>query len=285
MAGNLIRRMLSEWLMLTALTWLVGSVAVPVMVMSSPAAQPLRDATRQVRRVHIILGCTLLIIASIMALAFPITRYSDGRLVLVLVMRLCLIGLIGASLMRGSRYIGVVFMAGFALLLMQSLLSRGALQQDLLAPLANDWLHLTLSTIWVGGLGLLAFVLVPATLRKPALQPALSAALERFSPVAMFCAIGLGLTGILQATQVVNGFQGLVETSYGRLVLAKVGLFAVLVCFGALHQFVIMPRLRPRLFAGVVPLVRTRFALTIGAELLVSVIVLAISATLKAAIV
>ena len=274
--------MLSEWLMLTALTWLVGSVAVPIIIMSSAAAEPLRDATRRARRRHVVIGALLLIFASFLALVFPRTRFTDGRLELALVMRLCLVVVSAIAMLRDRRYMGVVFVAGFALLLIQSLLSRGAMQGEWLALLLNDWLHLVLSSVWLGGLGLIAFVLMPEVLRQPTLQSGLSATLDRFSPIAMFCALGLGLTGLMQATQFVPDLSTIVSTPYGNLVGIKVILLTALIGFGALHQLVLMPRLRPRLTTGAMPLSNSRFAVTIAAELLIGLSVLVTAAALKA---
>ena len=273
--------MLSEWLMLMALTWLVGSVAVPVLIMSSAAAQPLRDATRHARRCHIVLGSLLLVVASVLAVFLPHNWFVDGRLAPILIMRLFLLCVIGVALARGSRYIGVILVAGCALLLMQSLLSHSAMLRDWVGPVFNDWLHLTLSSVWAGGVGLLAFVLAPATLRQPLLMPALSASLQRFSPVAMFCAVGLGMTGLIQAAQFMPGLGTLWTTPYGNLVLLKLVLFCVLMGFGAIHQFVLLPRLRPRLLQPALPFARARFGLSIAAELVVSLVVLVLAAGLK----
>jgi copper transport protein len=59
----------------------------------------------------------------------------------------------------------------------------------------------------------------------------------------------LALTGIIQSLSLVASFSALVETAYGRLVLAKIALLLALVALGAYNQRRSLPRLR-RLAAG-----------------------------------
>jgi copper transport protein len=87
---------------------------------------------------------------------------------------------------------------------------------------ADDALHLTAVTIWVGGLAVLALILrrVPAALG--------TAVLSRFSTLA-FGAVGLAVvTGTLRAIAELTDPAQLWETAYGRSIVIKVALLCPL---------------------------------------------------------
>jgi uncharacterized membrane protein len=72
---------------------------------------------------------------------------------------------------------------------------------------------------------------------------AVLATLERFSPVALICALALAITGTAQAVVEVESPGDLVESSFGRLVLAKVAVFLVLVVLGWNNRSRLLPAL------------------------------------------
>jgi putative copper export protein len=278
----LARAMWQEWLGLVALTWLVGSVAVPVITMTGRNVAPLREATRPQRRMHIVLATVLLVVSSVVALIYPTRHFADDRLWPIALLRIMVALMIMLSLSRGSHYLPVVFVAGVALLLTNSLVSRHVLSRDWLAPVLTDWAHLSLSSLWVGGVFLLAFVCVPTAVRHVELRAPLSSMLARFSPLAMFCAIGLGLSGVIQGSRYISALSDLTTTPYGQALALKTALFVVLIGFGAYHQFSLMPRMRPRLLPGESPASVVTFSLTIALELSVAVGLLLCVAVLRA---
>lgn len=97
-----------------------------------------------------------------------------------------------------------------------------------------DALHLGAMVVWLGGLT----VLVVAALSRPAPDdPAadtdeLAAGLPIFSRTALICVATLAVTGTIQAWREVGAWAALDSTSYGRLVLVKVVLFAGLIGLG-----------------------------------------------------
>ncbi|TDD29053.1 CopD family protein [Kribbella turkmenica] len=98
--------------------------------------------------------------------------------------------------------------------------------------------HVFAATVWIGGLG--------AVLRYARERPAV----ERFSRLALICAITTGGTGLLTGEIHLGGREdgwGLitqwVTTGYGALVLAKSVAFAFLVTFGWWHRRTTMPEL------------------------------------------
>ncbi len=131
------------------------------------------------------------------------------------------------------------------LLATQSLTSRSAHLPDGIAATLADWFHLTLASTWLGGVAML-LVMVWQVWRSRALTlvSPLSLALDRFSPLAIFCVLGLAFSGIAQAALYLKRFEALLTTDYGRTLSIKIALFVVLIGFGAFHQQIILPRLR-----------------------------------------
>lgn len=110
--------------------------------------------------------------------------------------------------------------------------------------LAADALHLLAAAGWVGGLPSLLLLLAFA--RRTNDAPALAMAADatwRFSQLGFISVGALLATGIINAYFLVGSLPGLVGTDYGRLLLAKVALFALMVSFAAANRFGQLPRL------------------------------------------
>lgn len=108
--------------------------------------------------------------------------------------------------------------------------------------LAADIVHLIAAGLWLGGLLPFATVLL---LAKRGGIPVRSAAeiTKRFSAVAALSVGLLVLSGIFNSWVLIRDISGLTGTLYGRLLLAKVGLFLVMICFAAANKLVLSPRL------------------------------------------
>lgn len=112
----------------------------------------------------------------------------------------------------------------------------------LLVPAAV--LHLAAMTVWLGGLVVLVAVVLPRLRRTPA---AALRVLRRWSPWAFVCVGVLVVTGEVQAFPVVAPLPSLWATDYGRLLLLKLALVAVvLVVAAALQRVVVAGGARPR---------------------------------------
>jgi copper transport protein len=147
----------------------------------------------------------------------------------------------------------------------------------------DDTAHVAAMCAWLGGLA--AFVaLVPRATRAleaPDRARLLSALLRRFSPVALGAVAVLAATGTLQAIPYLTALDQLWTTGYGRELLAKIVLLAVLAGLGALNRQRTLPALarlaqagRP---AGAVGHVLRR---TLRAEVALLVAVLGVTAAL-----
>lgn len=93
-----------------------------------------------------------------------------------------------------------------------------------------DWLHLCAATLWIGGL--LQLVVV----RRDAL------ALRRFSRLATVCVGVLIAAGTFLSVERLPQLHDLWLSGYGHVLLVKLGLVSVALLWGAVHRFVVLPR-------------------------------------------
>ncbi len=114
----------------------------------------------------------------------------------------------------------------------------------LLLPL--DVAHVLAMSAWIGGLLMLLFALPVATRRLEASDRTrlLAAALLRFSPIALACVVVLLITGTVQAFEHIGSWAAVLDTGFGRAVLIKVVLIAVLIAIGAANRRRVVPGLK-----------------------------------------
>jgi copper transport protein len=106
-----------------------------------------------------------------------------------------------------------------------------------LAELA-DWLHLVAASVWVGGVAALAFLVWP-------LAPSLRrTAFVGFARLAVLLVAVLVLAGAYLAILRLPELDDLWETVYGQLLLLKLAVVAVALLWGAVHHFVVRPRIQ-----------------------------------------
>jgi putative copper resistance protein D len=110
--------------------------------------------------------------------------------------------------------------------------------------LLADALHVLAAAAWIGGL--VSLVLLLAAIGKiPALPGAVLAqdAARRFSALGMLSVAILVLSGGVNAWILVGSFRGLLVTEYGRLLILKLVIFAMMLAFAAINRFWLTPRL------------------------------------------
>jgi putative copper resistance protein D len=155
-----------------------------------------------------------------------------------------------------------------------------AVEPDTARAIALDGLHVIVAGAWVGGLVPLALLLrAAATTEGADARPYAVLAARCFSRVALGAMVVLAVTGALLATIHVGSVAGLVGTSYGRLLLAKLALLVLVLLLAALNRSVLLARL-----AGDGPTVgrpaMRRLSGFVGAEGLLSLAILGIVAAL-----
>ncbi len=111
-------------------------------------------------------------------------------------------------------------------------------------PLTADVLHLLAAGVWLGGLPPLAMFLAVARRGAEAdWTPVVAAAIRRFSFLGMISVAALLASGIVNSWYDVGSIGPLFGTTYGRLVLAKIALFAAMVGVAAVNRLHLTPRL------------------------------------------
>lgn len=95
-----------------------------------------------------------------------------------------------------------------------------------------DLLHAAAAAVWIGGLFALALV-VP---REGAPPDVIERAARRFSTLAVAAVAAVAVTGGLRAIAELSSVSQLWTTSYGRAILAKTAIFAVLIGLGAVSR-------------------------------------------------
>jgi putative copper export protein len=107
-----------------------------------------------------------------------------------------------------------------------------------------DWLHLAAASLWVGGLVALVLCVWPVA---PALRRSSFLGFSRLATVLIALLLLAGTyLGILRLPAVSD----LWETAYGRTLLVKLALVALALAWGAVHHFLVRPRLER---GGLVP--------------------------------
>jgi putative copper resistance protein D len=111
-------------------------------------------------------------------------------------------------------------------------------------PLAADALHLLAAGAWLGGLPPLAMLLAAAWRGKELRWATVTAiAVRRFSLLGVISVSTLLASGIVNSWYEVGTLKNLFATSYGQLVLIKIGLFAAMIGLASINRFYLTPRL------------------------------------------
>ena len=123
--------------------------------------------------------------------------------------------------------LGAVGVCSVALVATWPVVGHSAVGELPLLALAVNLVHSLGMVLWLGGL---VFVLV--CLSPTGREPQLSQVLPRFSRLALACAAVLLVTGGFMAWREVGAASGLTTTEFGRVLLGKLALVAVLLLLG-----------------------------------------------------
>lgn len=139
-----------------------------------------------------------------------------------------------------------------ALLTTVALTGHAQTRTDLLGWVhrAADAMHLVAAAVWLGALP--PFLVL---LARPAREDALRTGclLVRFHTVGTLAVVALLLSGLVNSAFLVGEVGALLTTPYGRLLLVKLALFAVMVGLAADNRLRLVPRLNAALAAGAAP--------------------------------
>ncbi|MDK8182373.1 copper resistance protein CopC [Paenibacillus sp. UMB4589-SE434] len=105
-------------------------------------------------------------------------------------------------------------------------------------------LHIVVTAVWCGGLtGLLLVSIKPADTQRSAFLQRWNRMLLRFAQLALPMMIAAGISGVALALNKIASWQGLLNSTYGTMVIAKVMLFALVLVLAAYHRYALMPKL------------------------------------------
>ncbi|MGN3958268.1 copper resistance protein CopC [Streptomyces sp. WAC8370] len=156
----------------------------------------------------------------------------------LLLTRLGLLVPVGAYLARTARArrgstrpaAGVGVVLAVALALTWAAAEHAAAGPQVPVAMASSVLHLLATAVWLGGLAALL-----TTLRASRSAPG-AATVVRFSRTAFAAVTVLVVTGVYQSWRGLGSWQALTATTYGRLLLTKVALVAVLLSAAAVSR-------------------------------------------------
>ncbi|HEV3212141.1 MAG TPA: copper resistance protein CopC [Acidimicrobiales bacterium] len=169
---------------------------------------------------------------------------------------------------------------GAGLLVTPGLAGHATTGSAIAAGFVLDLAHLAAASLWLGGLVVLACLLVGGATDLGAIDLVRSA--RRISTIALGAVVVVVVSGTLQAVRQVGSLDALTGTTYGRLLLVKVAVVVVLIALGALSRALLRrpvgaatgdpaPDAPPR---------RVGLVRSIVAELLVAAAVLGVTAAL-----
>jgi copper transport protein len=250
-----------RWLYFTALALLAGGLGFRLFIL--PRSIP----PRLERRFYVVAGIGVIAVIHVGVVAFimraedalqlpfgkllygdlsPVatgTRFGQAFIAMTLGFTWVAAFLFLAWLTRRRWLLWAAF--GLALFLASglSLSGHSAVDSSWFTGLA-DWLHLSAAVLWVGGLVQLAACVWPAA---PELRKESFLRFARLAPVLIAVLVAAGVyLSILRLPHLSD----LWSTSYGQVLLVKLGLVSFALAWGAFHHFVVRPRLERTRWAG-----------------------------------
>lgn len=140
----------------------------------------------------------------------------------------------------------MIFVPGLALLATVSFAGHAATGQHVAAALVADVVHLASAMFWLAGLGLLFVVVLRSGAadqhndgggeRKGEDSQSVQNIVARFSSLAFGAVVIVVVTGAFQGWRQVSTLEALTDSTYGRLLLGKVALFAVILAAAGLSR-------------------------------------------------
>lgn len=110
-----------------------------------------------------------------------------------------------------------------------------------IGPMAIQTAHFAAAAVWAGGLT----ALVVGWLDQG--PEARAEAVKGFSRMAFWVFVLVGVTGALRAIEEVGSWGGLINDGYGRIVLAKIVAFGVLLALASVNRFRVLRKLEERI--------------------------------------
>ena len=250
---------LVQWWSLSAVAALIGAVVLDLAVL--PQSTPEVAAVRRRLGRWIIAWAVMVLLASGAALIVRATTMAGGRLDLAMralptvlarthfgTIWIARLGSVVAFLLvwhlsfRLARFIGLLLVLGISLT--TSLTGHSSDWGSVTFSVFADWVHVTSSAIWVGGLFALAAVVMRAAPVWP--REIAGTVARHFSRLAGACLLLVVLTGVYNAWIQLPFVSALWTTSYGKALVAKIVVVIAVIWIGALNRFLVVPGFNDR---------------------------------------
>ncbi|HEY3287235.1 MAG TPA: copper resistance protein CopC [Gemmatimonadaceae bacterium] len=188
-----------------------------------------------------------------------------------------IVGLVAARRLRGAGAAGWMPLAVAALALTVSMAMSGHAAAASAFAMTLHALHVIGAGGWIGSLGILMLVTVPAVLRSGEDEPHLPIAglVRAFSPTALACAGLVAATGVAAAWRNLGSASGLWESRYGQVLLVKLALLSIAGLVGFYNWRFVLPGLGGETATG-------RLRRSAAVELAAAALVLVVTAVLVA---
>src|SRR5829696_2566573 len=148
-----------------------------------------------------------------------------------------------AAGMRTSAWVAVGGLAA-ALVVTPALSGHAAAGPDAAVGALVGVVHFSAAAVWFGGLVLLGTCVLPHA------EVGLLRAVPRFSSVAFTAMVVIVVTGMVQSWRQVESLQALGQTAYGRLLVAKVVVFLLLIVVAGRSRVLVRRKLMARASVG-----------------------------------
>ncbi|WGI63526.1 CopD family protein [Escherichia coli] len=100
-----------------------------------------------------------------------------------------------------------------------------------------DFIHLVSASIWVGGLTAIVLLLMKKLPNED--QPLIRSTLTAFHPWALLSVGLIVFSGFVNAIFILQSFDALFQSAYGRTFLIKLGLFIIMGLLGLVHYLML----------------------------------------------
>ncbi|HYC51369.1 MAG TPA: copper resistance protein CopC [Gemmatimonadaceae bacterium] len=151
-----------------------------------------------------------------------------------------LVLLAGWAISRRSIAVGtpIALTGAFAMVLSPALTGHAAASRNFVLGVTLDVLHVGAAGLWLGGLLMVLLVGIPAMRRLTDGNPdaAVSALVNSFHPLALFCAPIVVIAGLGSGWLRLGDIDALTSTRYGETLLWKLALVVLLIALGAYNS-------------------------------------------------
>ncbi|SNS96176.1 putative copper resistance protein D [Micrococcales bacterium KH10] len=169
-----------------------------------------------------------------------VTQVEGGRALAMVPILAAVVTIVamGSSTSTGAAWAAVGVVGAFAV---QSSAGHSASAGNHMLAISAIFVHMAGAALWIGTLGAIIVLWVRGSLDRSQL----SAAITRYSPVALWAAVIVAISGLAAAIVNVGSLEGM-RSGYGALIIVKAAIFAVLVGFGAAQRRIVIRNITDR---------------------------------------